>query len=384
MPKYICTCGAKYRFPDEYIGKQTKCRKCGAVITLQATAPVDDGIIPFADEDSYTAEAAEAASRARQGALHLPPGSPGTAGFGSLDGGIHLAAPPATRSFAADVFWTFLFPTKIGDLFTFLGLWFVLVLAKMLSYINCIGIFSVFLFVAWLGVIGWYCAFRFSIIESAAGGDDNLPTPDIGQGFALDAISGIVRWLGSWIVVFLPAFAYRLYYYSIVPPAPPAPGGLPGIPPPPLWWRDAVAVVHGVPGILSMQSDGLDPFKILVIVGLFLWPFVVLCVGIGGFESFFRVDLMLQTVIRTLGPYFVTVALMVGASLLEFGMHQIAAGKLFGKALATGGAFGSLLKAGIFLDIVTIGVSIYADIVLMRLIGLYYHHFKGKFAWDWG
>lgn len=384
MPKYICTCGAKYRFPDEYIGQQAKCRKCGAVITLQANEPIDDGIIPFADEDSYAAEAAEPASGARQGALHLPPGSPGTAGTSSLGGGITAGAPPPTRSFAADVFWTFLFPTKIGDLFTFFGVWFVMVLAKMLSYINCIGIFSIFLFVAWLGVVGWYCVFRLSIIECAAGGDDNLPMPEISEGFASDAISGIVRWLGSWIVVLLPAFAYRMYYYSIVPPAAAPPGGVLSIPPGPLWWHDASAVMHGVPGILAMQSDGLDPFKILVIVGLFLWPFVVLCVGIGGLESLFRFDLMLQTVVRTLGPYTVTVALMVGASLLEFALHQIAAGKLFGKALAAGGGFGALLKVGIFLDIVTIGVSVYADIVLMRLIGLYYYHFKAKFAWDWG
>jgi hypothetical protein len=28
-------------------------------------------------------------------------------------------------------------------------------------------------------------------------------------------------------------------------------------------------------------------------------------------------------------------------------------------------------------------LGVYLDIVLMRLIGLYYHHFKRRFAWEW-
>jgi len=33
--------------------------------------------------------------------------------------------------------------------------------------------------------------------------------------------------------------------------------------------------------------------------------------------------------------------------------------------------------------VISIGVTVYFDIVLMRLIGLYYHHFKDRFAWSW-
>jgi hypothetical protein len=35
------------------------------------------------------------------------------------------------------------------------------------------------------------------------------------------------------------------------------------------------------------------------------------------------------------------------------------------------------------MGIVLNGIGLYLDIVLVRLVGLYYHHFKSRFAWSW-
>ena len=35
-------------------------------------------------------------------------------------------------------------------------------------------------------------------------------------------------------------------------------------------------------------------------------------------------------------------------------------------------------------SLLVVGISLYFEIVAMRVIGLYYHHFKHRFAWDWG
>ena len=38
----------------------------------------------------------------------------------------------------------------------------------------------------------------------------------------------------------------------------------------------------------------------------------------------------------------------------------------------------------IVVDVVLTLVKLYCWIVAMRCIGLYYHHFKSRFAWSWG
>ncbi len=122
-------------------------------------------------------------------------------------------------------------------------------------------------------------------------------------------------------------------------------------------------------------------FAGLVCLGVALWPMVVLCVALGGFESLYRVDLIALTIIRTLPAYVLTLALMFGAIVLLRVLGTGTAVNAVSRDSATsGGAIGS----SVLVHILTVGLSVYLDIVLMRLIGLYYHHFKGRFAYDWG
>ena len=46
-------------------------------------------------------------------------------------------------------------------------------------------------------------------------------------------------------------------------------------------------------------------------------------------------------------------------------------------------SLGGLLTGTFMLTVLLTGIGVYFDIVLMRLIGLYYHHFKHRFAWSW-
>jgi len=381
MAKYTCTCGARYKFPDSATGKQARCKKCGVVFTLPEED--DDGLIPIAEQDNAFEEAAKAAAAMpKQGELFIPPAGPGAVSAGSLDAGPLGAIPRPTRTFAADVLWTFLFPTSAGNLMTFLGIWIFLVVASLVLHLASYGfmfLVSIFATGFYVFMVGWYCAYQFSIVESAAGGDENLPNMDLSVGWMAEAIGSLIKWIGSWVVVLAPAIAYRIWYWSTRPVAT-APGAASGWLPD--WIDDLVACGDGLPGILALPPAGIDPFKVLVVLGLFVWPFVILCVAIGGFSALYRVDLIAVTIVRSIGAYAVTVALMVGACALEYQIEALIIAKAAGGA--AGGTTGSIFSTAFVLDALLLGLTIYFDIVLMRLIGLYYHHFKRLFAWDWG
>ena len=38
----------------------------------------------------------------------------------------------------------------------------------------------------------------------------------------------------------------------------------------------------------------------------------------------------------------------------------------------------------LILSFIGTGIAVYFEIVAMQVIGLYYHHFKDRFAWSWG
>ncbi len=109
-----------------------------------------------------------------------------------------------------------------------------------------------------------------------------------------------------------------------------------------------------------------------VCVGMFFWPIVLLCVALGGFSTLRRMDLIVQTVFRTLPAYLITVAMVFGTEALK-------------QALArTGTGIGAIAGGVLLLSFLSTGIAIYFEIIAVQLIGLYYHHFKDRFAWSWG
>jgi len=242
-------------------------------------------------------------------------------------------------------------------------------------------IVQVFAFLLFVLVRGWYCAYLLSIVESAAAGDDHLPGVDLSVSWIVDAVAAVLKWVTSWVVVLLPAILYRVWYWYGVSAAGGAGAGA-ASGRLPLWAGDVLAVFAGLPAIFALPPGGVDPFKLLLILGLLLWPMVLLCLVLGGLATLWRFDLILITIYRTIGAYAATVALMLGACVLEYLLITVVITKVVTATAPS--SPGTIFTTTFVLYAALLGIRVYFDIVLMRLIGLYYHHFKRMFAWDWG
>jgi len=353
MPRCTCFCGAKYKVPTASLGKESQCKQCGVVFTLTE----DDATLTVAppiesDEPSELAPT--------QGQLFAPPGAPG-----------HLANEETfaasvprevlRRSYSRDVLWTFLFPTSMGNLFAFLAIWFVFALARI-----AIAPLGFLFIIAWFLLFGWYSAFRFEIIGSAAAGHEDLPTAMGLRNFAADLVGPLLGWIGSWLVVMFPAMLYVAYALDqrIL-----SPGGVVGL------------LQGGVRGVCLGSTGDMPALTVLIALGVAAWPIVVLCIVMGGFSTLYRPDLMTRTVVNTM-PRYVTTILLIAATLAFEAVVE--SGKLpwtSSAAIAPPRGPASLFAPKLF--ITTVGLQVYLDIVRMRLIGLYYFHGKTGFAWSW-
>lgn len=344
MPTHTCQCGTKYQIAEHSIGKKAKCKKCGAVFVIEA----DDELFSFADEAEISREASSTSSvppsaETPQDSVgtvfdDMPPPTPSYRAHEASGVAEDVGRP---KGFLKSVLWTFLFPASVHNLICFTVVWVVLFVGYFLAgFLPIIG--------AFLGLIvfGWYAAFRFSIIESAAAGEEDLPDPGSSDGLLGGVVLPGFKWIGSWAVVLLPAIVYLLVAFGKGS----AGGG------------NVLSLFEKGGSLLELARANalLAP---LLILALFMWPMVVLCVALGGFQSLYRLDLIVITIIKTFPVYLLTVGFVFGAVKLE--------------QVLTGPA------TGVF-SFIVVGIALYFEIVSARIIGLYYHHFKHRFAWDWG
>jgi hypothetical protein len=209
-------------------------------------------------------------------------------------------------------------------------------------------------------ILGLYFAFLFNVISQAASGEDDLPSLALSD-YWNDTIVPLFRWIGTWAVVLLPALIYVMYLSARGAPA-------------------LATLDPSVSGILGAAKDLIVLF-ILVLLGLFLWPMLALCVGLGGITTLGRLDLMLVTIAKTFPAYLFTAILVMGSFFLEGFIEEQVDIQI---AQASGGIRTTVTAAAITTGVIGVVVASYFEIVAMRCIGLYYHHFKHKFAWDWG
>jgi hypothetical protein len=361
MPTQHCTCGAKYRFPDSALGRRVKCKKCDVVFKL--TGKDDDGTIPIAEE-GLMGEMAAAADRFT-GAPVSPRDSASSGQFGPGGSTMHLPSPESSGGFGEavvdravapsgyfrDLYTTLLFPAGLGNLVTFMFVWGMLFFSSaVLSAAGGLGLVGQFI------ILGWYCAYRFSVISQAASGEPDLPALTLDEGSFEGIILAVLRWLGSWIVVLIPAYVCLtvMLYLGITR----------GLTP--------LDLLSG--GVLAAAKN-VDVFAValLMFASILAWPMVVLCVALGGFTSLGRMDLIIVTLIKTLPVYILTAVFVFGADLLgtylSFKLPQ---------------SYTSGIAVYFMGHLMVTGVGLYFEIVALRVIGLYYHHFKHRFAWDWG
>lgn len=364
MAKYTCSCGARYKFPDSALGKRAKCKKCGAVFTLEVE---DEGIFALADEPDFPqpshlenpVDPEAAINQPQQGEVFTSSGHPVSRGLSASDALQSDGEQTSAKSFTSDVLWTFLFPSTPTNLISFLVIWFAMVIAPLAGCVPLIGLLLTII------VIGWYCAFRFMVLASAAAGEDNIPDVNISSDSRADYIVYFLKWTGSWIIVMAPAFIYLMLTLSQSSAT----------------VDSAVDMMAGgIGGILQGSGSGTGIFEVLVYLGIFIWPMIILCIALGGFSAIYRLDLIFITIAKTFHVYAITVILVFGAIFIQVALEEIIAGKI---TTNTPNTITGVLASAIPLRILITGVSVYFEIVVMRLIGLYYFHFKHKFAWSW-
>jgi predicted Zn finger-like uncharacterized protein len=334
MPTEICPeCGAKYRVPDGAEGRKAKCKKCGAVFVIGGEQ--EDDLFNFADAIDTPPTRVEAGASAAAAAVDA-----GSAeGYRPYQG----SAAGGTSQFIQSIVQTFLFPLSFGNLITFVVLWVVLILGVLCLVAAGFGAgcFTIVFIIGWVIVTGWYLGYLFSVIESGAAGDDELPNLTLTEGFVDGVIVPMLKMLGSYVVAFLLAGLYVVTTRG---------------------YGEITAVWDGTLGDVAQTDAALAALRV---VGHVAWPMVVLCIALGGFSALARVDLIALTVVRTFPVYLVVAGLIVGTEFLSsLVTENVGNNNLVGAAAVI--------------------VPLYLDIVGVRVIGIYYHHFKHRFAWDWG
>ncbi len=218
-----------------------------------------------------------------------------------------------------------------GNLFSII---FVTVLMAMDSALMVLG-FSCILLIPMVILTGLLAAFFFNVVVNASNGDDDLPEIGLNGDWFDDIIIPFAKFLTTCLITLVPL---RIYF-SIV---------------------GSNGVSHG--GVFAMLG-----------IGVCLWPIFILTFAIGGFTCLLRPDRMVLTVLRTFVPYLVTCAALGGAIGISWGLKSV----LTPVAASMGG------NGWAIVTILAI-VDVYCMVVAMQCIGLYYHHFKDRFAWSWG
>ncbi|HEY3244350.1 MAG TPA: hypothetical protein VGM03_13470 [Phycisphaerae bacterium] len=358
MPKVVCTCGARYQLPAGTEGKRAKCKKCGVIFVIPKPKPVPaepGDMLALLEEAATQAKRAEvAAPSALAAAVENAP-----AAGASIPRATAIDEVPALRgrqgtlpAFLRDAAWAFLFLIQPSNLVIMLIMWAVRTLKIVVGFAPCIGI------IASLIISGWYISFLFNTVAAAAAGEDDLPTLSLTEGIVDDVIMPLIKYVGVTLVLLLPAIAY-------------------------LVWT-ATELLSGGPQVLleggsALRDEGLisGPFVALLLLALFLWPISILAVALQGLGAVVRLDLALRTIACTFVPYVLTCALVGGS----FWVQDWLSGQLLGRAMMRGKGLdlGKLFVAGIVVS----GLTVYVDIVAMRIVGLYYRHYRKRFAWTW-
>ena len=349
-----CKCGARIRVPDSAAGKRARCRSCGAVFAVppasgkpkHTPSPANarrqaEPAKAADDRYSWLEEFAHAESDTRgqppvtiitdaSDGIDLsdatpPPRPTGDDGYPSPDEERSGVVGPQ-QPFWRDLIESFVFFLDPSNLVT------VLVLTFIPLVLSCIPVLG------WglnLIVQFYIVAFYMEIVRETASGSDQLPEILWITG-VVDLLRPFFQFLGTVAWVLLPAMLVAGWSWANDVPVP---------------WRLVIGLVGA---------------------GLLFWPVVVLEVAIGGRLA----GLWPHTTIRTalsapLAYLAICAAILVAAAL------RIIPNTAWFQSLTTPIAPG----LGTALAVLDEALGMYAMIVAMRVIGLFYRHYKHKFPW---
>ncbi len=348
-------CGTRYRVKPESAGKRSKCRKCGTAFRIPAARPTDERLqVEIPDSDAL----ADGTTIAIQLAMDVPASIP-AAGLGPSDMPVGYAEDQAASAgggyggFFRSMALSAAFPARLGDLVTFIFVGVLLALAAtILPFGMCIGT------LACLIIVGWYLSFLLNIVVGATAGDRDLPSLTLTEGTWDGIVFPFIKMFAASAVALLPFVVFMCCSVAF--------GGL------------VLSSGSGPSGIGQQIAAGgvLVSTVLLLMLAGFVWPIVVLVVAVGGIAALARIDLIFRTIILSFPAYLLivlTVWLAIGLKFASAAAVAAAAGS--GPMVS----FGALAIAALMAF-----VKLYFDIIAMRAIGFYYHHFKHRFAWSWG
>lgn len=339
MPIIECPCGAQFTYPERLAGKRVRCKRCEEPLVLPPLEPhkeEDDGGV----WSSFADEAANAATQARERQQRQWREAQEREAM-AAESDVQRVNPDGrhagdlSRRWAAywkDVGGSFVLILNPSNLPTIITLCIISGVQPIVSMAPCFG------FVGGLVLSGWLCSFYFNLVLHAAGGETDMPEMSFFGGWVDDVFVPLFKFAGVTVLCMLPFIVYSL--------------------------TSSVGFFEAL--------EGEDSTALLLwVLGALAFPMIMLMTALGGLGSLMHPILLLQTLARTFIPYAVTCALVGGAI---YGMMKASEALM----MQQGGKnpFGVQVLVSI--------AGMYAWLVAMRVIGLYYHHFKHRFAWSWG
>jgi len=245
------------------------------------------------------------------------------------------AIQEARHSFWVDLTLAFVYPFQsLGNALTFIGLSLLCLLGFGLSLMPGGFLF----YMASFTIYGWFCAYYMSVVTDTSAGSAALP------GIRLEG--------GWWDDVLRPGLLFIL----------------------------AQVIVFGPALSLIFFADALWPGVIYFACALFLWPMMILLLSLSDVSALVRLDLIALTILRSLPAYLLITFLLVVVTATEYVLPMLI-------LLTANGTLNLKLPAILEAPPLAFAVirelfSFYLATVSMRLIGLYYLHFKHKFAFE--
>ncbi len=242
------------------------------------------------------------------------------------------------RGYWSDAFVSFIYPFKsLSNVVTFGISAAIACLILLLDHAGCLGLVGQFI------IMGWLAAMYLSVVRDTAAGSEDLPGIRMEEGPIDDIVKPMLRYIGAFACSLMPATFYGIAMAT-----------------------GAISGPMANPIILMMWAAA----------GIFLMPLFILMFAFNSLAMIFRIDLMMTTIFRTLLPYMAMwgMLLLVGA---------IMAVSIFAPLLMAAGV-SPMFKLDsdkvVIFGIIFNVLGVYLNVVSMRIIGLYYLHFKRRFT----
>jgi hypothetical protein len=362
-------CGTQYRISDSAAGKRATCKKCGCEFQVPVAESAGDvELLPEFEKLSprSAAEVPRPSSRPdpRPSGAAVATVLPGAGVLEHARGEVENEETPGAARYAGyfkSLGHSLVFFTSPGNLVTY-------VVALVILTVGVIASRALFPLgvVAWFITTGWCLSFLMNVVLSSAGGEDDLPKITLTEGVLEDVIVPFFKMVATGVLALVPYFIF-LWTISLAEQARP-PGSA------------AAVAAAGGPAVFDVRAATTSIMGLVMMFGgAFAWPMLVLVVAVGGVRSVLRLDLIVMTVIKSFPAYLVTVLAVYACMALMLGFDR-ALRALAAESAGGGRSLALTLVGPILVEV----VELYVWIVAMRAIGLYYHHFKHRFAWSWG